>query len=1293
MLLLVVLYSSLGFGQCDYNLTLWKSSTAPDWNSSTNVEVLINGVSTIYTIPNGSSFSDFTLQVNDNDNIEVRKNVHPNDVSIGNLGVELRFGNGDYLFIEALETPVSGLVYRGNVICNSTCAFIVYPVSFVEATSTSSVSLSLYSSSVFATSSWLFEYDTVASFDSPNLISSTITNLSFDVNNLMSDTNYYFRFTEVCATGSAHKVVFTAKTLNLPCGNIQNTQITSTSNIEALVEWDAGSDSETEWLIDYGVSPYTPNFNNAAIVNNVPELLLNNLQFGVNYDIHIKSICSSTSSGDWIYSNYTHQEPNVIFTDLAMRSVFLSTNPLITNTHDTNNDGEISVTEAANVQSLIFGNSPQILSYADLVNFPNLISLKIIGSDLTSLNLPNLPALKELTLEFNDFTSIDFSTVPALETIEFKRNFLTTLDFSYTPNLKTITLERNNITTLDISNLTALEELFMNETLFNVTNFDTSNNTELKSIYTLSGVYGSFDFTNNLNLEEVNTSEEYFINSSFINNVALEKLSLSTSSFQSTLLTLDLSNNVNLKELIYFGYGLQNLDLSQNTLLEKLYLRVNYGSSLSILDLSHMSNLVDVNLGITNTTQLNEPVIFGYLPSLINLRLTSEPLYNNGITITENNLLLNINQLPNLDSLNFDHTSISSLDLSNNLALRDLDIDFAYNTTFDTLDLSNNSMLETVDIKRSQITNIIGSPSMAVLNVEDTPLDQLDVLHSSQLTQLYLGQDDFAFYPVFMTISELNLSGCPNLSVLSLGYTPLEIVNLKSGTNSLTFIFFDDDAGLSFGYSYSNSITRYICVNEDSPYLYSNTIGGSITTHISSYCSFNPGGDFNEIEGTISIDTDNNGCDTTDPVFSNFNFTVTDGIDTGTISSNQLGEYYLPVADGQHTITPNPENPSYWNFSPPNVVVNFPTQTSPFTQDFCVTANGTIEDLEVIVVPLEQARPGFDTDYKVVIKNKGNVTSSGSVNLDFEEDFMTLLSSTPTAAMPATNQLSWSFSNLQPFQMEEYEFTMTLNTPTQATNPLNSNDILTFTGTVTGTGTDAMPADNTMIFDQTVVNSYDPNDKTCLEGETIEPTVVGEYVHYMIRFENTGTASAVNIVVKDEIDLSQFDITTLIPLGGSHDYYTRVRDGNVVEFIHENINLDFNDATNDGHVLFKIKTLNTLTEGDSFDNTAEIYFDFNFPIITNTETVTVMTTASIGETTDDSISVYPNPAKDFITVSSVNNLKSATLIDVNGRILSQTNFTGNTMEQRISLENLTSGVYFVTIQSNLGQKVEKVIVE
>ena len=141
-------------------------------------------------------------------------------------------------------------------------------------------------------------------------------------------------------------------------------------------------------------------------------------------------------------------------------------------------------------------------------------------------------------------------------------------------------------------------------------------------------------------------------------------------------------------------------------------------------------------------------------------------------------------------------------------------------------------------------------------------------------------------------------------------------------------------------------------------------------------------------------------------------------------------------------------------------------------------------------------------------------------------------------------------------------------------------------------------------MNQTVVNSFDPNDKTCLEGDIVTPDLIGEYVNYVIRFENTGTYPAENIVVKDIIDLSKFDISTLIPIKASHSYGTKISDGNKVEFIFEKINLPFDNANNDGYIAFKIKTLSTLVVGDSFANEASIYFDYNFPIVTNKATST-----------------------------------------------------------------------------------------
>ena len=99
---------------------------------------------------------------------------------------------------------------------------------------------------------------------------------------------------------------------------------------------------------------------------------------------------------------------------------------------------------------------------------------------------------------------------------------------------------------------------------------------------------------------------------------------------------------------------------------------------------------------------------------------------------------------------------------------------------------------------------------------------------------------------------------------------------------------------------------------------------------------------------------------------------ITNGTISGSIISNNSGDYSFPVTEGTHTITPVLENPTYFNVSPSNFSVTFPTETSPFTQNFCITPNGIHQDVEVIIVPLNVALPGFDASYKLVYKNKGN---------------------------------------------------------------------------------------------------------------------------------------------------------------------------------------------------------------------------------------------------------------------------------------------------------------------------------
>ena len=328
-------------------------------------------------------------------------------------------------------------------------------------------------------------------------------------------------------------------------------------------------------------------------------------------------------------------------------------------------------------------------------------------------------------------------------------------------------------------------------------------------------------------------------------------------------------------------------------------------------------------------------------------------------------------------------------------------------------------------------------------------------------------------------------------------------------------------------------------------------------------------------------------------------------------------------------------------------------------------------------MPLNTARPDFDASYKVVYKNKGNQTQSGAINLTFNDAVLDFITANP-ATTQVSNNLSWNFIDLKPFESREIMITLNVNSPMEIP-ALNSNDILLFTANVTSTK-DETPKDNIAILNQTVVNSFDPNDKTCLEGNNIVPSKVGDYVHYMIRFENTGTFAAQNIVVKDLIDLAKFDIASLIPVKGSHDFYTRIN-GNKVEFIFENINLPFADATNDGYVAFKIKTKSTLVLGNSFSNSANIYFDYNFPIVTNTATTTV-SNSLVNQDFEFTkyFNLYPNPAKNSLNIKTKNDLTISSLSIYN--TLGQLVQVITSPTKTIDISELKTGSYFIKIVSD-----------
>ena len=656
------------------------------------------------------------------------------------------------------------------------------------------------------------------------------------------------------------------------------------------------------------------------------------------------------------------------------------------------------------------------------------------------------------------------------------------------------------------------------------------------------------------------------------------------------------------------------------------------------IDATPLINLEELFCGDPNLSSPLTTLNVTGLNNLINLRCFGASLLTS----------VDVSTLTNIIDLWFYSTGITALDVSSLTNL--LRLVCSYNQ-FTSIDVSNNINLQYLSCNGNQITN-------------------LDVSMLNNLISLQCR---------YSLITSLDVSMLSNLNHLQCYGNPLTELNIKNGNaNSWTTLDF-----------YSNPNLEFICADdEDIDFVQQkiDTYGYTSTCHVNSYCSFTSGGTFYDIEGNVKYDANSNGCDAGDLNVSNLNLSITDGTTTGSIIANTTGDYYIPVQAGMHTVTPNLENPSYFNISPSNFTVDFPTDPSPFTQDFCVTTNGVHSDVEIMVLPTTPARPGFDAVYKIIYRNKGTEIESGSVSITFDETILDYVSSTPLYDNSGINTFNWNYTNLLPFETREIEISFNVNSETE-TPAVNIGDVLNYTVSNTTSNTDETPTDNTFTLNQTVVGSYDPNDKTCLEGNSVTPSIVGEYVHYIIRFENTGTFSAQNIVVKDIIDASKFDVSTLVPLHASHEFYTRIKD-NKVEFIFENINLDFNDATNDGYVAFKVKTLPILTVGDMFSNEADIYFDYNYPILTNEYLTTIDNLLNNQDfSLENSIKVITS--EHIIEIVSDNSirLENYTLYNISGQEVA----TGK--ESEISTAAFSKGVYFIKLDFDKASITKKIVIK
>ncbi|WP_140422791.1 DUF7619 domain-containing protein, partial [Polaribacter haliotis] len=357
-----------------------------------------------------------------------------------------------------------------------------------------------------------------------------------------------------------------------------------------------------------------------------------------------------------------------------------------------------------------------------------------------------------------------------------------------------------------------------------------------------------------------------------------------------------------------------------------------------------------------------------------------------------------------------------------------------------------------------------------------------------------------------------------------------------------------------------------------------------------------------QITGNINLDLGNNNCVSGSSPMPNIQLKTTGVNGTYFATTNANGDYTFSINESgavtteviANGFTANPINYS-------NTFVSGTSQTVS-NQDFCMASSIIGDDVSVLIIPITDARPGFISTYRVQYSNSGNTTVSGNVVLNFEDNKTFFVSANQLTSSVTSNSLTWNYSNLLPFETRDIDVTFTNNTPTQAINPLNSGDLLNFLASITPLTSDISQNDNNFTLVQPVVNAYDPNDATILEGPHITALQATQDLNFRIRFQNTGSASAINVNVKTLLDVD-LDWATFIPISASHSYSTTLNPTTgEVNFNFSNINLPDNTtdpAGSNGWILFKAKPKSTFAIGDIVDCGADIVFDFNSPIITN----------------------------------------------------------------------------------------------
>lgn len=362
---------------------------------------------------------------------------------------------------------------------------------------------------------------------------------------------------------------------------------------------------------------------------------------------------------------------------------------------------------------------------------------------------------------------------------------------------------------------------------------------------------------------------------------------------------------------------------------------------------------------------------------------------------------------------------------------------------------------------------------------------------------------------------------------------------------------------------------------------------------------------------------------------------------------------------------------------------------APFTLD----ASNTAATIDLPMAPLDGPdagvfltagvhRPGFPVTYTVLVQNNGPFPLGPmSTGLAYDP-LLVFVSASGVPAGTSAGQVNWDISGLAPFAI--LAFTVELTVPP---NAALIGTIVSATATIGAGGPDGDATNDSYSISRTIVGAYDPNDKLARTssglGDQWYFLNLDTYIDYTIRFQNTGTAEAINVHLLDTLS-PLLDLFSLQILGASHAFTAELLPGRVLRFDFPGIMLP--DSTTDlagsqGFASFRIKPVPGLGLLVDIPNAADIFFDFNEPIRTNTASLTTDITVGLAERSD-ALALHPNPVDQLLMASLPPGSMQAEVVAMDGRVVLF--HPVRDTQLRLPVAALTPGAYVLRVTGTDG---------